>query len=536
MIDIDTCINASKWKKEAYQHYIFYAPDLHVMAFLKQQIAQGTTFNCFKIGFQHFYQPFACLIVNTLTDEFFLARDHFGLEPFYYTILSDEPNRLCFGSNLPDILAYVKNPVQDKQEVSNVLMDICTSSLEYTDNTFYENVFRVTPGHVLQLNLAHKHVAHRHAFWRLEPGTPKIHYASDADYDAHFSSLLQEAIRVCCQQSPTSVAMEFSGGLDTAGIFTASHTAGMTPQLFMHVGEVDDERRYGDQLLHESKSDHLIHYVNADEFDVIAVLDQYKQWFAGGAPYLFFMFAQNIHQKVSQQGCQILLSGFGGDECVSSHAPLRTYGADVGYKALWKELHNTNSSSDSNSTIRRLLQTLKLTQPRLFYGMQRIKSCTSALASRQVGVHYKPYQSLQEREHDWLQGRLSHHVRMRIEYSAVLARYMGFTYQYPLLYPPLVEFCFSLPPEQKRREGQNRLLMRRYLAKQVPSGLFNAHKKCGDILPGTMPKCQHLYKNGQLHHALQDLPYHEIRDYMIKNDLVMGDRLFHVDLLRYMFK
>ncbi len=506
---------------------------MQVLAFLKQQITQYSTFSCFKIGFKHFYKPFACLVINTLTDEFFLARDHFGLEPFYYTIISGDPNRLCFGSNLPDILAHIKNPMQDKQQVSNVLMDICTSSLEYTDKTFYEDVFRATPGHVLQLNLAHKHIEHRHAFWVLEPGTLKIRYTSDADYDAHFAFLLQEAIQVCCQQSPASVAMEFSGGLDTAAIFTALNTKGIDPQLFMHVGEVDDERRYGDQLLQESKSNHPIHYVNADAFDVIAVLDQYKQWFAGGAPYLFFMFAQNIHQAVSQQGCKILLSGFGGDECVSSHAPLRTYGADVGYKALWKELQTTNSN---DSMIRRLLQTLKLTQPHLLYSMQRIKSCVSSLACRQVNVHYKPYNSLQERESDWLQGRLSHHVRMRIEYSAVLARYMGFTYQYPLLYPPLVEFCFSLPLEQKRRLGQNRLLMRRYLAKQVPSGLFNAHKKCGDILPGTMPKCQGLYKNGGLNHAFQNLPYGAIYDYIIKNQLVTDDRLFHVDVLRYMFK
>ncbi len=124
---------------------------------------------------------------------------------------------------------------------------------------------------------------------------------------------------------------------------------------------------------------------------------------------------------------------------------------------------------------------------------------------------------------------------MRIEYSAVVARNMGFTYQYPLLYPPLVEYCFALPPEQKRRQGQNRLLMRRYLAKHVPSQLFNTHKKCGDILPGTMPKCQALYQKGALKFILKDLPYPEIYDDMIKTKLVTDDRLFHVDVLRYMF-
>lgn len=506
---------------------------MQIIAFLKQQITPNLTFNYLKMSFKNFYKPFACLVINTLTEEFFLARDHFGLEPFYYTITSGGTNQLCFGSNLPDILSYVRNPVQETQQISNLLIDICSSSIEYTDKTFYENVFRVTPGHILQLSLEDISVKKHHAFWELKPGTPKIRYPSDADYDEHFAFLLNEAVEVCCQSLSASIAMEFSGGLDTATILTALNAKGVAPQLFMHVGEVEDERRYGDQLLKELNSNHRIHYVNADDFDVITVLDKYKRWFAGGAPYLFFMFAQNIHQAVRQQNCQVLLSGFGGDECVSSHAPLRTYGIDAGYRMLWKELKATDNSG---STIRRLLQAIKLTQPRLFYEIERVKSFKSPLARRQVDVHHKPYRSLQERESDWLQGRLSHHVRMRIEYSAVLARYMGFTYQYPLLYPPLVEFCFALPSAQKRRQGQNRLLMRRYLAKQVPSGLFNKHKKCGDILPGTLPKCQNLYKNGQLNYALQSLPLEDIRDYIIKSHLVTDDRLFHIDLLRYMFK
>jgi hypothetical protein len=124
---------------------------------------------------------------------------------------------------------------------------------------------------------------------------------------------------------------------------------------------------------------------------------------------------------------------------------------------------------------------------------------------------------------------------MRIEYSAVVARYMGFRYQYPLLYPPLVEFCFKLPPVQKRRQGQNRLLARRYLNNQLPSGLFNMHKKCGDILPGTIPKCRHLYEKGKLDFQNQDLPYAEVYEYMQTNQLITEDRLYHFDLMRYMF-
>jgi len=528
----DDHINASNWYRDTHAHYIIYSAGLQALLFVKQQLSQSQIVSVPQLPFKQFYQPLACLIYDSHNEEFFLIRDHFGFEPFYYTMLVDGEKQLCFGSNLPDVLAWVKNPVQDKQQISDTLISICASDLEYTDQTYYKDVYRVTPGHIFQIKLQPKPSTRRHVFWRLEPGTPTIQYASDSDYDAHFSALLQEACQVCCQHAPDDIALEFSGGLDSSTILTALDAASMPAQLFMHVGKVADERHYGDQLLQELRSHYPIHYINADDFDVMAVIDQCKQWFAGGAPYLFFMFAHNIHHAVQQKRCQILLSGFGGDECVSSHAPFRTYGAEVGYKKLWQELR---LKQGGDSRTQRLLHALKLSNPRFYHAIQRIKSFRSLLARKQLFSHHKPYHSLQEREADWLSGGFSYHVRMRIEYSAVVAKHMGFTYQYPLLYPPLVEYCFALPPEQKRRQGQQRLLVRRYLEKNIPSGLFNAHKKCGDILPGTMPKCQDLYKKGQLNAALADLSYGDTYDYILKHQLVTENRLFHVDLLRYMF-
>jgi len=285
-------INASGWQQDVYQNFILYSPNTQIILFIKQQIINMGEFNCTHIKFKNFYAPFACLIINTNTHEFFLVRDHFGLEPFYYTIIPSEHKKLCFGSDLPDILAHIENPVQDQKQIANVLMDICISSLEYTDHTFYENVFRVTPGHILILNNLNQMSKQHHAFWELKPGGPRINYATDAEYDVHFSALLREAVHVCCQSSPSSVGLEFSGGLDSSAILTALDAEKINAQLFMHIGKVDDERKYGEQLLKQLKSIYPLHYISADDFDVMAVLDQYKPWFAGGAPYLFFVSVQ----------------------------------------------------------------------------------------------------------------------------------------------------------------------------------------------------------------------------------------------------
>ena len=532
MTNLEIGINASNWHKEVFQQYIIYSPNLDLIVYLKPQLAKLQSFDYNKLGFNYFYKAFACVIINSHTQEIFLARDHFGFEPFYYTIIPGQTTHLCFGSNLPDILAKRHNTAQDKQLIANQLIDICQNRGQYTDQTYYKEVFRVTPGHVLVLHGSTKLIKERHAFWVLKPGSPQIRYDTDADYDAHFASLLHEAVQNCCLQESAKLGLEFSGGLDTSVILTAMHAQKIKAELFMHIGEVEEERHYGEQLLQQLNDSYPLHYVDAEDFDVMAVLDQCKQWFAGGSPYLFFMFAHNIHQAVQQKGCTVLLSGFGGDECVSSHAPLRVYGAEMGYKAAWRELQYNNNK---RSAVYQSLYALALSNPSLMSVLKYIQSRKSPIRQKQTTVIYKCHHSFQERYQDWLQGPLSNHVRMRVEYSAVVARHMGFSYQYPLLYPPLLEFCFNLPAEQKRRQGQNRLLVRRYLDKHLPSGLFNKHKKCGEILPGTIPKCQDLYKKRALDFQNQDLPYAEVYDYLQTNQLITEDRLYHLDLMRYMF-
>ncbi len=64
-----------------------------------------------------------------------------------------------------------------------------------------------------------------------------------------------------------------------------------------------------------------IERVQAKNLDILSIFDEYAAWFKGPAPYLFFMFANPIHRAVSKQGYNILLSGFGGDQGVSSPIP-----------------------------------------------------------------------------------------------------------------------------------------------------------------------------------------------------------------------
>ena len=104
-----------------------------------------------------------------------------------------------------------------------------------------------------------------------------------------------------------------------------------------------------------------------------------------------------------------------------------------------------------------------------------------------------------------LQGPQSHEIRMRIEYSSVVAKKMGFEYRYPLLYPKLLEFFLSLPIEQKRHQGRGRYLMRRYLSHLMPTVPFEKYeKKEGlSILPATVEMFKAQWEQGAYQDTFQ---------------------------------
>ena len=80
--------------------------------------------------------------------------------------------------------------------------------------------------------------------------------------------------------------------------------------------------------------------------------------FAGASPYLYPILANNIHRHAKQRGCTLLLSGFGGDECVSNRAPKNTCWADMmlkkGFIKMYQAIYN-----DYQAKPLRHLRTLK---------------------------------------------------------------------------------------------------------------------------------------------------------------------------------
>lgn len=416
------------------------------------------------------FHPFAYVIIDSASGECLLIRDHLGVQPLYYTHQSD---RLIFGDTLTDIIENMpKKPSILESEIAQLFAD----SPCYTDNTLYERIYRVEPGQMVRRRA--NGCITKVAFWQLELEGEILEYKQDEQYVEHFSALLQESIKQATHGA-SSLAAEFSAGMDSTAIYGACASLGLNPPLFMHepVSTADQTTAYNpsyERAVMTHYPSAVIHRVTAHDWDALRVLKQYAHWFSGAPPYLFEVFAQPLHQAVSSAGHHRLLSGFGGDQGVSSPVPARFI---VPMLLHQKHLRDAWLATAPAPLMRRFMLLFQSAHPSLHHFTQSAKKYKNGSVITQHAYHRDYFKTLRHMEWSFLQGPNSHELRMRIEYSSLVAKKMGFDYRYPLLHPNLLAFFLSLPVSQKRHQGVGRYLMRRYLASLLPNAPFNVYQK-----------------------------------------------------------
>ena len=462
-------------------------------------------------------QPFGCAVVNPDSSEVILARDHLGLVPLYYC--HHQGKHLIFGESIPAILAQLPSTPKLLEHQIDMLF---SETKHYSDETFYQGIYRVEPGHLMHFKADGSVV--KKAFWQLEPHGAVLHYDTDQDYLDHFTQLMTEAIHHATDHH-SNIAAEFSAGLDSSAVYCAAANINIKPMLYMHVASPGTKAAevynasYENAFIEQYQLTG-IQKIGANGFDPLAVFREHAALFAGPAPYLFFMFANRVHRAVEAGGHPILLSGFGGDQGVSGQIPLNFCMPQLihqgQYRQALQELRRIKG-------IKKYLHFAKFMHPELYDAAMKMNvlkrqlknSFRSKAAKESCLIH--PYQrdyysSVREGEWSLLQGPNSHEVRMRIEYSSLVSKTMGFEYRYPLLYPKLLEFIVSLPLNQKRREGCDRYLIRQYLSQFLPKEVFGAYRKKEGlgIVSSTFDFFLKNFEQGCYQEEFKDIPYSQL--------------------------
>lgn len=443
---------------------------------------------------------FAFAIWNSNTQQLFCARDHFGVKPFYYYY---SEQIFVFASEIKAILSVPEVPARINEKRIGDYLELLFHDKEIT---FYENILRLPPASWIKIDANGKTIQ---SYWSLDP-TYELKLNSDAEYAAKFQEIFTEAVR-CRLRSAFDVGCTLSGGLDSSSVTCVSrkllqqqratfklHTFSA---IFDELKECD-EREYINPILEQGGIE--AHFIDGDCLNLFSKLeDAFKyQDEVFYAPNWFMTW--ELYNRANKEGVRILLNGFDGDNVVSmGYGRLSELAKSSRWLSLAKQVWGLSKTWEQNffkyfaSYVQyygfrpvfnryRILRLLQRIYRFVWHKIKTIFNISSApkpdskplIASefaRRIDLSARQEEYKKIKTNLGQDERKRHYRNLATGQSSLALEIMdrsmaafGIEPRYPFWDKRLVEFCLSLPAEQKLDFGFDRVVMRRAMTDILP--------------------------------------------------------------------
>lgn len=251
---------------------------------------------------------FAFALWDEKNKRLFCARDHFGIKPFHYLVSG---RLFVFASEIKALMPFLP----EVQTNSEALAEYLTFQFTIGDQTLFEGVKTLSPGHTLTVN---GHNIRVQRYW-------DINYEIDLGHDPGFFNervreLLYDSVGLHLR-SDVPIGTYLSGGIDSSLITILAAQNSDQKQKSFH-GKFSsppgyDESRYAELVTSEAGNELLTRDITATDFeqhinDVIYALD-----FPVAGPGSF---PQYIVSKMASEHVKVVLGGQGGDEIFGGYA------------------------------------------------------------------------------------------------------------------------------------------------------------------------------------------------------------------------
>ena len=408
---------------------------------------------------ERLYGDFAFVVWDAPRRRLFCARDALGVRPFYYALSA---RRFAFATALEAVLAAPGVGAElDERRVSAHLASPWRS---FRRRTFFREVLRLAPGHTLTVDAGRLRPARQRRWWRPE-GLPTVRGGSAKEHGEELLGEIDRAVRVRLEGGP--VGVELSGGLDSSAVAVLAarelRRRGLAPPpaFSWHPpppGPMPPEWEggYGRVRSVAAQEGLRLFYHTRALDDFLRGLAEDHCLPSAGIGYLPLLAAG--------EGVRVLLSGLGGDECVSNTGAGHDFGLLLGGR--WPSLlahlreHGRRPSREIPKMLAGLLHPKLvpgsrfwhlLREGRLWSADERSQLRNRWLINAQFARRSPPMAAVAERPlsvrrkqlHRLRHGHLSRCMESEVAKSARL----GLEYRYPLLDRRLVEFALGRPPE-----------------------------------------------------------------------------------------
>jgi len=436
---------------------------------------------------------FAFAIWDRKQQTLFLARDHVGVKPMFYSLLPD--GLFVFGSELKSIMTF---PALSRELNPRAVEDFFAYGYVPEPKTIFNNAYKLSPGHCITLKPGDREVRPQR-WWDLAfrpaPSRP------EAEVLEELTARLRETVQ-SQMESDVPLGAFLSGGVDSSAVVAMMAGDGK-PVTTCSIGFDDpefDETQYANQVAQRYNTVHHGQIVDKDYYGLVDTLAHlYDEPFADSSAIPTYRVCQLARRHVT-----VALSGDGGDENFAGYRRYRFAMAEHSVRsklpeAIRKPLFGTLGSLYPKADW----------APRMF----RAKTTFEALARDLVEGYFHGVSRLTDRQRDQLfsdgfradlQGYRAidvmreHAARAPTDDPLSLIQYLDFKtwlpgdiltkvdrasmahsleVRVPLLDHTFCEYAATLPNDLKLRGGEGKYGLKKALEPHLPHDIMYRAKK-----------------------------------------------------------
>jgi asparagine synthase (glutamine-hydrolysing) len=440
---------------------------------------------------QHVGGMFAFAIYDETKQQLFLARDRTGIKPLYYHL---GPAGFFFASELKAMLMHTKIP---RRVNYRALADYVVFGFPLAPATFFADCHEVEPGTWMVVSRSGIRTGR---YWKWSRGNPITNGAPVLD---RLESELTESTREHLV-SDVPVGAFLSGGIDSSVLVSiAAKNLGVQLQTFtVRFRELEyDESAYARIVAEKLGTVHCEIEVGDEQFNTAIagkILDQFDQPFSDPSAIPTYLLCREIRKHV-----KVVLAGDGGDEMFGGYPRFR-------YAAMARALGHMpaqllHAADSTCAALRTVLpiptrQARRLLRAAIRSGSERIDALTGYVCLEEIPNILKP--EVLDSLHSYAPS-LCTGVRCNANAGGpelmdativnelpgdylrkvdVMSSAHGLEVRVPYLGDRILKLAASIPAHLKYSWWQNKILLRKLAARNLPA-VIAGKKKWGFGIP-----------------------------------------------------
>ena len=425
---------------------------------------------------------FAFALYDKNKTSLFLARDHFGVNPLFYTFVGDT---LVFASEIKAILQY---PGVTKAVNITGLDQVLTFPGLVSPETMFRGIYSLKSGHYLRYSPDGLDVKE---YWDvIYPRKSDIPQRQNEDY--YVDRLTELLLRSTCYRltSDVPVGVYLSGGLDSSLVAALSQK--LTPETTRHSfsisfkGEEMCEGAHQRQMAEAIRLDH--HDVAFDGSEVASRLEPVIYHTECPVKETYDTACMALSKTAKANGVSVVLTGQGADEIFAGY---------IGYRF---DNFNSNGHKKAPSFVEQRLREKLWGDSSVAYedNYLKTKEVKSLLYSQAVRTMLPEHDSCEKLaiNKDRIRGRHPIHQRSYLDLKLRLADHLlgdhgdrmnmanAVEGRHPFLDLELMKFVVQLPPELKLNGFNEKYILKKAARPFLPP-LIVEREKFGWYAPGS---------------------------------------------------